>query len=559
MKKRGLSLSIKQLVLITLSIIAIIAGVFLITNITNIKDTLNEIPSPFPSTNSQVSVYPESSQAGTQFLIRTTQPPKETQDLQLIIETTELVVPIILYDDGEHSDQKPKDGIYGGFFNSENKPLGLYQIKKDEETLATFTISEPGCEVIQGSIQDDSIDFAVLPSGYDTYEEFKTDAEEIISGKDSIFQIEPFKTNSKKFSTTLIKTSQDLECEPGCSSASTVVCCNNKKVQEEASLCQHDSVYVLVNSKKNCGSASSYTKVCAKQSVAKLALLHELGHSFAGLADEYVYKNYDIGEIDAPNCAKSPTCDKWSEQTSGCFQGCTYDSLYRPSEKSLMSDYVPYFNTVSENHIEKIIANHIQQASEIQQPAPKSYFINLEYNQGEITIKEKILKPIQAPTQVLTSPYTVKILNKNKILQEIPIQLPIEELSLPDNPDDPIQIDNFEYPIILPYYSNADKLEIYENQQIIAETSLTAFQQTCGNNICENSENALNCKSDCQIHEDNFCQNSECDPDCPSQPNCQPSPQQTEFTKTLGIILIILAVLTIILTLILRSKEHEQS
>ena len=72
-----------------------------------------------------------------------------------------------------------------------------------------------------------------------------------------------------------------------------------------------------------------------------LVLLHEFGHSFGGLADEYV----EAGKGSfprPPNCAADQkTAEGWWGAISGAgyFQGCSYaDGNIRPTEHSLMRE-----------------------------------------------------------------------------------------------------------------------------------------------------------------------------------------------------------------------------
>ena len=69
--------------------------------------------------------------------------------------------------------------------------------------------------------------------------------------------------------------------------------------------------------------------------------MHEFGHIFGGLADEYVdekyYSNIGFDPKDYPNCDFPPICTGWEGVNgTGCFDGCTLNSYSRPTENSIM-------------------------------------------------------------------------------------------------------------------------------------------------------------------------------------------------------------------------------
>ncbi len=522
----GISLSIRTLVVIFISITLLILGVGLLVKISMMKDVLP--PLPVPEKNIVVKVYPESSQEGTQFLIKAqSYEKKEQQDLVLKINGEGYSDFVNLYDDGQHFDDGINDGIYGGFFDSDKKPLGRYEIidAEKENVLSFFEVYKPNCELVQGSYNDDKINFVILPSGYESYDDFKKDAREIINGRNSLLDIEPFKSNKDEFTFSIINTTRDLECEIGCNGVSTIVCCNSVKVLEEASQCHHDSIFILVNDDDYCGSASSYAKVCSKNDDAKIILVHELGHSFGNLADEYVYSDdYDIGEIDLANCAEEG-CEKWKDVSEGCYQGCTYSNLYRSVKKdSMMLDLFPEFNLVCKNQIENLIDDYIVSEEEMERalPSKKSYFVNLKYSEGDIEIENIILKPIKSNVDVRKSDYSIKINGAGgKNIFESNFYVPNKIFPLPNSSARVIELDEIRFSVILPYSLKSDELIIYENEKPIASADLSIFSEDCGNYVCDDWENHVSCPRDCEINKDDFCETSECDPDCESQKNCK--------------------------------------
>ncbi len=553
------SISLRSLIVIALAIVMVITGIVLLGNLSKLRDALPDYP--IPEDEIHAEVFPASSQEGTLFLIKAVYPvDREQQDLILMIKKGNNVGSVYLFDDGKHYDNGVNDGVYVGFFDSLGKQEGVYDIMNKKDVLASFEISNDKCEIIVGNSNDDNINFVVLPSGYDDYEEFKSDAKRLIAGGNSLLYVEPFKSNQDKFSFSTVETNQDLGCEIGCHGIETLVCCDNEIVKQEASKCHHDNVFVLINSNKLCGSASSYAKVCAKHEDAKLILMHELGHTFAGLADEYVYSdyygNYSIGKISKPNC-DSEGCLKWNNITDSCFEGCTYSTLYRSSEKnSIMYDLYPEFNQVSALHIEKLIQNYIKIEKEVEEsiPVKKSYFIGLDYKNENIEIDEIILKPIKSEIGYKESDYKAEISNENGgVVFETNVFVPNELLPIPGTFSRPVIENQVHFYFMLPYFRESKTLIIYKGDKPIARESLAFFSEVCGNNVCELTETHFTCPDDCSISDD-FCETNPCDPDCPGQEKCEIS-RKTRQGLFIGLII---GALLLIIIAIIRVKKSDK-
>lgn len=518
-------MSIKMVVVITLSIIMLISGSVFVWKVVEMRNIVSAVPMPGKVGNIKVEVMPESSQLGTLFFVRAKYlEEREQQELRLNVENGNYVGEVDVYDDGKHFDGNPNDGIYGGYFDSKNKQVGRYQIKVDgiENFLASFLVNEPGCELIEGEYSGKQINFVFLPYGYSDYNNFKEDVKELIKGQDSLLGIEPFKSNKDKLAFFIVNTTENLECEVGCKNVSTLVCCNNKKVMQEAARCDYDSVVVLIKSNKECGSASYYAKVCADNSYANLVLIHELGHSFGDLADEYVYADYfgdySVGEVDEFNCDKEG-CNKWQNISEGCFKGCTYSNLYRPKEKdSIMYDLYPEFNTVCNSHIQDLIDKYNEDKNSVEL-SEKSYFVNLKYSKGEISFDNVFLKPIMSWQDFRKSDYSIEVVGTNGKIFNSSLYIPDKMFPIPPN-GTLVYEDNFDFSLAIPYSEEAEEINIYREDRPIASTKIKLLSEGCGDGECEEPENRVSCVVDCGIL-DNFCETGSCDPDCPSQKDCK--------------------------------------
>jgi hypothetical protein len=160
---------------------------------------------------------------------------------------------------------------------------------------------------------------------------------------------------------------------------------NNKRVRDLASNAPYDQIYILVNSEKYGGGAIyNYYSVSVNSNLhAAKIFIHELGHGFAGLGDEYytsevAYSDFYPPEIEPwePNLTTlvnfdtkwkgliskktpipTPPTEKYKNET-GVFEGGGYAAkgVYRPSYDCLMNSFsTDHFCKVCEQAIEKMI------------------------------------------------------------------------------------------------------------------------------------------------------------------------------------------------------------
>ena len=93
---------------------------------------------------------------------------------------------------------------------------------------------------------------------------------------------------------------------------------------------------------------NSYSSYCAvyNGSYATKMALHEFGHSFGDLCDEYSYTSEGYTYTPCVNCRAS--CSDWSSFAEGCQKGCASKSdYYRPEDSIMISYNVPRFNNAS--------------------------------------------------------------------------------------------------------------------------------------------------------------------------------------------------------------------
>ncbi|MCO6045571.1 M64 family metallopeptidase [Aeoliella sp. ICT_H6.2] len=124
--------------------------------------------------------------------------------------------------------------------------------------------------------------------------------------------------------------------------------------------------YVAVNETKYGGSGGPYAVFAGGNSASNEIALHEVGHSFSNLADEYPHgvspSHYDAPEPSQVNVTADPTGAKWAHWINhlqpgvgviGAYEGANYHrtGIYRSSLDSKMKSLHEPFNAVSREKI----------------------------------------------------------------------------------------------------------------------------------------------------------------------------------------------------------------
>lgn len=228
---------------------------------------------------------------------------------------------------------------------------------------------------------DKAVDIVLLPDGYTEYEmdKFIQDCEFFVK---SLFSYKPYNNYKDRFNIRAVKVpSQDSDITmPGdglyrntalnCSfwtfdSERYCMTYDNETMKTLAGQVPYDQIYILANTKKYGGGGifNSYCVSTTGNSYSSDVIIHEFGHGFAGLADEYAYdgtENYNI-EVEPwePNITTLVNFDtKWKnmlgkktpvptpvenkfEKTVGVYEGAGYqlNGIYRPMIDCLMNTF----------------------------------------------------------------------------------------------------------------------------------------------------------------------------------------------------------------------------
>ncbi|MEG1617147.1 MAG: M64 family metallopeptidase [Bacteroidales bacterium] len=287
-----------------------------------------------------------------------------------------------------------RKGIYQPVFQTDiavNSPF----VRKERKPYTSF-------EVFNSGHYAKKVDIVILPEGYTEgqYEQFQKDCREF---SEAIFAFEPYKSNRTKFNVRGVwAPSKDSGPDiPGEGIWSNTVLdagfytfgseryqmtYDYKKVKDLAGTVPYDYIYILSNTTKY-GGGGIYNfygiGASANPGLAAKVHVHEFGHLFTGLGDEYAdngstedlypldvepweanittlvdfdrkWKNM----IDAKTPVPTPVEEKYRQKV-GLFEGAGYmtKGIYRPVQKCLMREFggVETFCPVCIQAIEKQI------------------------------------------------------------------------------------------------------------------------------------------------------------------------------------------------------------
>ena len=260
----------------------------------------------------------------------------------------------------------------------------------------------PHYDVLVNGQSNTKVDVAILPEGYtaEEMEKFKSDCDHLVQ----VFSNnEPFASHINDFNFRAVlapseESGTDVPADHKWvrtilnSHFSTFYIdryCTTRdyfSVKDVAANVPYDQIYILVNSTQYGGSGlfNFYSISTAGNMSSESVIVHEFGHAFAGLADEYTEPNnpllllYNLNvEPWEPNITSLVDFDsKWADLVAqgtpiptpnnaqyanavGAFEGGGYfeTGMYRPQVHCMMRDYAP-FCAVCNRTIEAVIAAH---------------------------------------------------------------------------------------------------------------------------------------------------------------------------------------------------------
>ncbi|MCH5232268.1 MAG: peptidase M64 [Muribaculaceae bacterium] len=280
--------------------------------------------------------------------------------------------------------------------NNRHKDISTlsYLYKPDNELVARRGASpRPHQYLHKGGDPKDVIDIAILSEGYTEAEmdSFINHSQKIVN---EILSYEPFASKKDKFnfvavpvpsrdSGVSIPVKDEWKETAFGSHFSTfhspryLTVPKVKAMHEALEGIPYEHLFVVVNTPEYGGGGifNSYQVAAAKNRFTLPVAVHEFGHSFAGLADEYFYADeeddtypLDVEPWEANITTMVDFDSKWADiadgEKVGVFQGGGYKTLgiFRPTETCRMRDnFFPTFCPVCEKEILKIINFYTEQ------------------------------------------------------------------------------------------------------------------------------------------------------------------------------------------------------
>lgn len=194
--------------------------------------------------------------------------------------------------------ERERSGSFTRIYETEIKPTD-YFIRKETPVKAASS------RIMGSGEPESSVDIVILAEGYvaDEMPKFRADAMRMA---EVLLSAEPFSEYKSKFNVWIVEAiSQESGTDiPGHGTYRNTVLNSSfytfdterylttldiKSVNDYAGLVPHDNIIILVNTDKYGGGGvyNYYSITAADNDYSNRVFVHELGHSFAGLADEY--------------------------------------------------------------------------------------------------------------------------------------------------------------------------------------------------------------------------------------------------------------------------------
>jgi len=212
-------------------------------------------------------------------------------------------------------DSRQRDGNFKTIYESVIDPDNYFILNETPIQFETF-------EIVNNGKPENKVDIVILAEGYTAFEmeKFKEDAKRVTQ---YLFDEEPFKSEKEKFNvnavlTPSLESGTDIPGEHIYKNTyfnSTfytfdvsryLTTSDMRPILDAAALVPYDQIYVLVNTEKYGGGGFyNFVSVCtADDERTKEVFVHEFGHGFAGLGDEYY--NSEVAYEDFYNLKTEP-------------------------------------------------------------------------------------------------------------------------------------------------------------------------------------------------------------------------------------------------------------
>ncbi len=219
---------------------------------------------------------------------------------------------------------------------------------------------------------------------------FFAEKEQAETYKNFFQETSPFDKNKEAFNFYYID-SYIPECELY---KEIAILCHSKELIKKGTSCPNDYLIVLSSYPSNIRSSAYENVLSVNINHPQTVLTHEFGHAFANLAEEYTPAKLSKG---SRNCVDS--CNDFSYETDGCFEGCSQNNYQRSISNGVM-------RTLSSNEYgmlnEKLILEKIKKEfssltgnvvlNQEQCSTQDYYLIEGKYDQNSISLIDKSIE-----------------------------------------------------------------------------------------------------------------------------------------------------------------------
>ena len=192
--------------------------------------------------------------------------------------------------------------------------------------------------VFENGPPENKIDITFLGYGFNDIDNYNNEINRYINN--ILLSFEPFNEFKDRFNFYRID-EHNIQCQIG-----NFIQCDRFEIKLAASDCPTDYIILLVDRNLIADlvmpvRSSAISNIVKVNTADKpFVMVHEFGHSFGDLADEYVdlsyYNAVDFFVDDYVNCDNSP-CPTWSGvEATSCYKGCSLNQYFRPTENSVM-------------------------------------------------------------------------------------------------------------------------------------------------------------------------------------------------------------------------------
>jgi hypothetical protein len=251
--------------------------------------------------------------------------------------------------------------------------------------------------------------------------------------------------------------------------------CYSRDLVKRAASCSTDFIVVIKEDNIKYRSSAYMNVVSIVRGHSTNVLLHEFGHVFADLADEYVPA---VLPRTSKNCLAN--CNLFREAGAGCYKGCSEDSMQRSIEKGVMrtlatSDFGIYNDNLISGYF-RTEAPVTGMASSTPDNCADEDYVLIEgyYSNGKIEIKNKESEKGCAGTNG-RGPFSYKLILKDGSLFEGEFN---PEIIFSDLPADDGQLSGGsekyrgEFTIKVPYVKDMNKLQIKSGEELMTEVNV---------------------------------------------------------------------------------------